>query len=65
MPFAFLLSPTTAKQNAMIAETIFKVWRTLGHPKTYLLTHGSDVFTPEGLAQTGLEKFMPIFKTRP
>lgn len=46
--------------NAMAAEGVFKLWRTLNNPQVHFLTHGIDVTTPQGLAESGLEKFMPF-----
>lgn len=46
--------------NEMGAESVFKLWQTLNNPQIHFLTHGSDVTTPDGLAASGLERFMPI-----
>jgi hypothetical protein len=63
-PFALLLTHPNAKMNPFVAESWFKLWPSLKHSEVYILTHGMDVESADGLRDSGLEKFMPLIKTK-
>ena len=48
----------------MKVESMMKLWSSLGHPAVYLLTHGSDPSTPDGLTNSGLTNHLEMVKKR-
>lgn len=62
-PFAYLFSPNQPF-NAHAAPTLFKLWYSLNHTERYVLTHGADVETPEGLKASGLEPVIGLLKAK-
>lgn len=64
MSFAFLFNPGNP-YNAGVAGAVFKFWHGLNHgPERYILTHGADVDTEEGLKATGLGAIISLLRAK-
>jgi hypothetical protein len=47
-----------------MAPSLLKLWYTLNHSERYILTHGADVDTPEGLEASGLGGVIHILRSK-
>jgi len=47
-----------------MAPSLLKLWYTLNHSERYILTHGADIETPEGLEASGLGGVIHILKAK-
>lgn len=47
-----------------MAPSLLKLWYTLNHSERYILTHGADIDTPEGLEASGLGGVIHILKAK-
>lgn len=47
-----------------MAPSFLKLWYTLNHSERYILTHGADIETPEGLKASGLGDVIDLLKAK-
>jgi thioredoxin reductase len=62
-PFAYLLTPNNPFNQHMV-PSFLKLWYTLNHSERYILTHGADIETTEGLKASGLADHIDLLKTK-
>lgn len=62
-PFAYLFTPNNPF-NQHAATSLIKLWYSLNHTERYILTHGADIDTPEGLKASGLESIIDLLRAK-
>jgi hypothetical protein len=47
-----------------MVPSFLKLWYTLNHSERYILTHGADIETPEGLKASGLADYIDLLRAK-